>query len=99
MATNYLSKINLGGTIYSLKDTEARAAISALETAAASSLIFKGTCSSAADITELVDYKLGWTYKAISSFVLDNVGLVENGDMIICINNNSSFSATDWTII
>lgn len=95
----YISKMKIGSTIYSLKDTEMRAAVSALETAVASSLVFKGTCSSATDITGLVDYKLGWTYKATTSFTIEDLGLVENGDMIICINSNSSFSATDWTIV
>lgn len=96
---NYLSKINFGGTIYSLKDTEVRAAVAALETALASSLVFKGIVSSAAEITGLTDYKLGWTYKANASFTLGSVGQVENGDMIICINSNSAYSASDWTVV
>lgn len=99
MANNYVSKVNLGGTIYSLKDAEVRAAVAALETALASSLVFKGIVSSAAEITELTNYKLGWTYKANASFSLDSVGQVENGDMIICINSNSTYSASDWTIV
>lgn len=96
---DYLSKVKLGSTIYSLKDTEARAAIAALESAVASSLVFKGIVSSAAEITGLTDYKLGWTYKANTSFTLGSVGQVENGDMIICINSNSAYSASDWTIV
>lgn len=96
---DYLSKVKLGSTIYSLKDNEARAAISALEIAVASSLVFKGTASSATEITGLTNYKLGWTYKANASFTLGSVGQVENGDMIICVNSNSIYSASDWTIV
>lgn len=96
---NYISKAKLGSTIYSLKDSEARAAISALETAVASSLVFKGTASSATEITGLTNYKLGWTYKATATFTITNVGLVEPGDMIICVNSNSTYSASDWTVV
>lgn len=99
MATNYLSKVNLSGTIYSLKDTEARAAVAALETAVASSLVFKGVVTSATEITELTDYKIGWTYKATEIFALADVGVVEPGDMIVCVNSNSAYEATDWTIV
>lgn len=96
---NYISKIKLGGTAYSLRDSEARAAISALETAVASSLVFKGVVSSAAEITGLTNYKQGWTYKASASFTIDGLGTVENGDMIICTNSNTSYSLSDWTIV
>ena len=96
---HYISKINLGGTAYSLKDNEARAAVSALETAVASSLVFKGVVSSATEITGLTNYKQGWTYKASASFSIDSLGTVENGDMIICTNSNTSYSASDWTIV
>lgn len=96
---DYLSKVKLGSTIYSLKDNEARTAISALETAVASSLVFKGTASSATEITGLTNYKLGWTYKATTSFTIADVGLVEPGDMIVCINSNSAYSASDWTVV
>lgn len=95
----YLSKVNLSGTIYSLKDTEARAAISALETAVASSLIFKGVIASAAELTNLINYKLGWTYKVSESFALADLGVVEPGDMIVCISSNTSYQPTDWTIV
>lgn len=96
---DYLSKVKLGSTIYSLKDNEARTAISALETAVASSLVFKGTASSATEITGLTNYKLGWTYKATTSFTIADVGTIESGDMIICINSNSAYSASDWTVV
>lgn len=99
MATSYLSKVNVGGTIYSLKDAEARAAVSALETAVASSLVFKGIVSSATEITELTDYKQGWTYKATEIFAIADVGVVEPGDMIICISSNSAFEADDWAVV
>lgn len=96
---NYISKMKLGGTAYSLKDNEARAAISALETAVASSLVFKGVVSSAAEITGLTNYKRGWTYKVSESFSIDGLGMVENGDMIVCINSNTSYSTSDWNIV
>lgn len=96
---DYLSKVKLGSTIYSLKDNEARAAISALETAVASSLVFKGTVSSATEITGLTNYKLGWTYKATAAFTIADVGTVEPGDMVVCINSNSTYSASDWTVV
>ena len=96
---NYISKISIGGTTYSLKDTEVRAAVSALETAVTSSLVFKGVVSSAAEITNLTNYLLGWTYKANANFEITGLGKVENGDMIICINSNSAFSSSDWNIV
>lgn len=95
----YISKVSLSGTIYSLKDTEARAAVAALEAAVASSLVFKGVIASAAEITGLTDYKQGWTYKANASFEITNLGKVEAGDMLVCINSNSTYAASDWTIV
>ena len=94
-----ISKVNISGTIYSLKDSEARAAISYLETVAASSLLFKGIVSSAAEITGLTNYKLGWTYKAAQSFTLDSIGKIEVGDMIICINSNEIYDSADWNVV
>lgn len=95
-----ISKIKLGSTIYSLKDTEVRAAVTALQTAVSSSLIFKGVVSSAAGITGLTDYKQGWTYKANASFVIPSVGTIEAGDMIICVSSyTSSYKASDWTVV
>lgn len=96
---NYISSVNLGGTIYSLKDTEVRAAVSALETAVASSLAFKGIVSSATEITGLTNYKMGWTYKVDTPFTIEPFGKVENGDMFVCISPNSSYSASDWNVI
>lgn len=97
---DYLSKVKLGSTIYSLKDSEARAAVTALQTAVASSLVFKGVVSSAAEITGLTGYKTGWTYKASAAFTIPSVGTLEAGDMIICISNcNESYSANDWTVV
>ena len=95
-----ISKINVSGTTYSLKDNEARAAIAVLQSAIASSLIFKGVVSSATDITSLTNYKMGWTYKATTSFSIPGIGTVENGDMIICIADYfGSFNASDWTVV
>lgn len=95
-----LAKIKIGSTIYSLKDTEARAAVTALQTAVSSSLIFKGVVSSATGITGLTNYKIGWTYKASTSFTIPSIGKLEAGDMIICISNyNSSYKASDWTVV
>lgn len=95
-----ISKIKLGSTIYSLKDTETRAAVTALQTAVASSLIFKGVISSAVEITGLTDYKQGWTYKANTAFTIPSIGTIEAGDMIICVNGyDSSYKASDWTVV
>lgn len=95
-----LAKIKVGSTIYSLKDNEARAAVTALQTAVASSLVFKGVVSSAAEMTELIDYKTGWTYKASATFSIPSIGTLEAGDMIICIKDYSeSYNANDWTVV
>ena len=69
-------------------------------TIASTPLVFKGIAANSATITSLTDYKTGWTYKASSAFTIDGVGTVENGDMIIAINDyDSAYSALDWTII
>lgn len=95
-----ISKIKLGSTIYSLKDEEVRAAVTALQTAVASSLVFKGVVSSAAGITSLTNYKQGWTYKANAAFTIPSVGTMEAGDMIICVSDySSSYKASDWTVV
>lgn len=95
-----ISKIKLGSTIYSLKDEEVRAAVTALQTAVASSLVFKGVVSSAAGIISLTNYKQGWTYKANKAFEIPLIGTIEAGDMIICVSDyNSSYKASDWTVV
>ena len=95
-----ISKIKLGSTIYSLKDEEVRAAVNALQTAVASSLVFKGVVSSAAGITSLTNYKQGWTYKANAAFKIPSIGTIEAGDMIICVSDySSSYKASDWTVV
>ena len=100
MADKYISNVELGSTIYSLKDKEARAAVNALQTAVASSLIFKGVVSSAAEIATLTNYKQGWTYKANAAFTISSVGTIEAGDMIICVSDYSSgYRASDWTVV
>lgn len=95
-----ISKIKLGSTIYSLKDEEVRAAVTALQTAVSSSLVFKGVVSSAAGITSLTNYKQGWTYKASAAFEIPSIGTMEAGDMIICVSDySSSYKASDWTVV
>ena len=95
-----ISKIKLGSTIYSLKDEEVRAAVTALQTAVASSLVFKGVVSSAAGITSLTNYKQGWTYKANKAFEIPLIGTIEAGDMIICVSDySSSYKVSDWTVV
>lgn len=94
-----ISKLKLGSTIYSLKDQVARTAISNLETAVSSAMVIKGVVSSAAEITNLTNYKKGWTYKISSSFYFEGE-LVESGDMIICISDfNSLYKASDWNVV
>ena len=100
MADKYISNVKLGSTIYFLKDEEIRAAVNALQTAVSSSLVFKGVVSSAADLTGLKNYKVGWTYKASASFEIASLGKLEVGDMIICISDySSSYKASDWTVV
>lgn len=100
MADNYLSKVKLGSTTYLLKDNEARANIETLATALASSLSFKGTISSATEITSLTNYKVGWTYKASSDFSISGLGKIENGDMLICIADYSTaYKDSDWAVV
>ena len=95
-----ISKIKLGSTIYSLKDEEVRAAVTALQTAVASSLVFKGVVSSAADLTSLKDYKTGWTYRATAAFAVPSLGVLEAGDLVVCISDySSSYKANDWTVV
>lgn len=81
-------------------DVEAlESSVSALQTATASGLVFKGTVSSATGITSLTNYKVGWTYKASAAFTISGLGTVESGDMIICIADGSTYSASDWTVV
>lgn len=95
-----ISKINLGSVIYHLKDSDARDRLTQLETTLASSLVFKGVVSNATDITNLTNYKTGWTYKSNATFTLSSLGKIEPGDMIICISDyNSTFKIADWTVV
>lgn len=95
-----ISKFKVNGTAYDLKDAAVRARVTNIETTIASALVFKGTAANATAITGLTNYKKGWTYKASASFTITGVGTVENGDMIIAIDNyDSAYSALDWTIV
>ena len=100
MADKLISRINLGSAIYHLKDEKARKDIETLQTTLASSLVLKGVVSNATAITSLVNYKTGWTYKANDIFALPNLGIIEPGDMIICISDYSTaFKTSDWTVV
>lgn len=94
-----ISKVKLGSTTYSLKDNEARSAIEVLQTSVASSLIFKGVITSATGITGLTSYKQGWTYKVGASFSITGLGTVENGDMVVCVADGTSYSASNWNVV
>lgn len=97
-----ISKIKLSDITYSLKDEEARTAISKLETAVSSSLVFKGTISTADEMLSVwtnPDAKIGDSYKIITSFLDGFFGRVENGDMFICIGENELVSINNWTIL
>lgn len=87
-----IKKISIGGVQYSLVDEAARQIT-------ASGMLIRGTASKASDITGLTNYVSGWCYKASASFTIPGVGLVENGDMIIAINSNTTFLASDWTVL
>lgn len=69
-----ISKVKLGSTTYSLKDSEARAAIEVLQTSVASSLVFKGVITSATGLTSLTSYEVGWTYKVSGTFEITGLG-------------------------
>lgn len=95
-----ISKINLGSVIYHLKDSDARSRLDTLETTLASSLVFKGVVSNATNITNLTNYKTGWTYKSNASFTLSSLGKIEPGDMIICVSDyKSAFNIANWTVV
>jgi hypothetical protein len=96
---NYVSKVKLSSTTYFLKDEEARAAVEALKSTVASSLVFKGVVSSATGITSLANYECGWTYRVTDYFELGNLGNVEPGDMIICIADGATYQESDWTVV
>lgn len=97
---NYISKIKLNGTTYYLKDEETKTAVENLQNVVSSPLVLKGVASSATSITSLTKYKIGWTYKANADFTINNLGKIENGDMIICIADyNSRYKASDWTVV
>lgn len=100
MADKVISKIKLGSAVYRLKDEETQAAVTALQTAVASSLIFKGVISSATGITGLTDYRIGWTYKANATFTVAGLGILEPGDMAICVSSfNGQYKPSDWTVV
>lgn len=62
--------------------------------------MFKGVVSNATGITNLTNYKTGWTYKSNATFTLGSLGKIEPGDMIICVGNyNSAFKIADWTVV
>lgn len=62
--------------------------------------MFKGVVSNATDITNLTNYKTGWTYKSNATFTLSSLGKIEPGDMIICVGNyKSAFKIADWTVV
>ena len=62
--------------------------------------MFKGVVSNATDITNLTNYKTGWTYKSNATFTLSSLGKIEPGDMIVCIGDyNSTFKIADWTVV
>lgn len=91
-----ISKVKIGNTSYDIKDTVARTAIESLSSA----LIYKGTISTASGLTSKTNYKIGWCYKATARFNIADLGWIGIGDMLIAKSNyNSSFKASDWTVV
>ena len=91
-----ISKIQINGTTYSLKDEVARAAVSKLETAVSSSLVFKGIVANNDELEGIiwdVTASVGDTYKINSNFVNSQYGPLQNGDMFVCIG------VMDWAIL
>jgi hypothetical protein len=97
VANNYISKIYFDGTTYFLKDEELRKKINSLS----APMSFEGIVSSAIDITKLTTYQKGQCYKASSSFTIEDLGSIENGDMLVCIDNCTTgiFVAEDWVVL
>lgn len=74
-------------------------------------LIFKGVIAATGIITskdalingkllsQLTDYSAGWTFKSNAVLTITNVGTLENGDLVICLNDNVAYDASDWTVI
>lgn len=102
-----ISKVKIGSTSYDIKDTIARNGVSNLEarftpieSALSSALIYKGTVSTASELTSKTNYETGWCYIASARFYLEGLGWIGIGDMIIAQSDfDSSFKVTDWTVI
>ena len=103
MDKQYLSKLQFSNidTIYFLKDIEARNAVSALETALSTALIFKGNIADIAELNNLTSYKIGWVYRISTDIILEeNNDKLKTDDLIIATTNSTgSFQILDWLII
>ena len=91
-----ISKLQINGTTYDLKDSVARAAVSNLETAVSSSLTFKGVINNDTDLEGIVmsaAQNVGDTYKIGTNFISNQYGPLQNGDMFVCIG------IMDWTVL
>lgn len=99
-----ISKVKIGNTSYNIKDAYARDEIVSINefinNSLSSALIYKGTVSTASELTSKTNYETGWCYKASERFYLEVLGWVDIGDMIIAQSDfDSSFKVTDWTVI
>lgn len=95
-----ISTVKLAGINYSIKDANARQRLAQLESTLSSAMQLKGVINNVAEFQKLANYKIGWCYKASASFTIPDLGIVENGDMIICISDYSTtFKPSDWTVV
>lgn len=91
-----ISKLQINGTTYDLKDSVARAAVSTLETALSSSLTFRGVINNNEELNNLIwnpKVSVGDTYKVSQSFTNEIYGPLQSGDMFVCIGE------MEWTVL
>lgn len=81
-------------------------------TAANDAMVFKGTIAATGVITsgdanvngktlsQLTGYSAGWTFRVGEALTITGVGVLEIGDIVICVKDYATaYAATDWTAI
>lgn len=66
-----------------------------------SELISTGITDGTTNISELTNYKAGWTFRVTTNTTgtISGIGVVEDGDMLISTKANSVYTASDFTVI
>lgn len=63
-------------------------------------VIPSGVVDGTTNISALVNYSAGWTFKVTAPGTIANIGKVEVGDMLIASNNFvTAYKASDWSVI